>query len=342
MEESAFAIDTILIRNEYREFEKRWFYIKELFWAKELTQIFLDFIWPLIIGLALSIGTIVILNIQDIYLVLGVILLLPIWYFLRNIFFYIFLWKIFITNTGIYSFNTKKVFFTKIKYLTTAIKLQKNKYILHNTFGDPFTKIIVLLFISIFIWLLQYLMWLWSWFLVKIFFGIIITVGWLYILIYWLRQCIEHFHPLYIFWNIGKEIEKLINEIDDISIQIQIENRENINYEIFEKWYLLATENCEKIISHLEKINAIKLRINDGNTFSSDKYLNSLRLDTVNIFNEIKKFMEMKKMQLTDIQNGMIRSAWTETEEWKKETEEWIKKISDHIEQFDTLIKKIL
>lgn len=68
------------------------------------------------------------------------------------------------------------------------------------------------------------------------------------------------------------------------------------------------------ILLCIEKMEQIKQKINNGNLFNPERYFNSLRLDTFNAITEIKKFSENKKNQLLDIQNGMIRSAETDSE----------------------------
>lgn len=342
MENPVFTTETILSRKEQIEFQKTGFYMKELFWAKELTQIFLDFLWPLVLGITISVWCIFIFNISQIIITIILFSVIPLGFFLRNIYFYIFRGKLFCTNIGIYAISTKKTYSTKTKYLIKAIKSQNKKYLWANWFNDLFTKIIVFIFMAVFIWLLEYLLDLWSWFLVWVFLTIISIVAWLYGCIYAARQCVEYFHPLYIFWNIGEKTNKLITEIEDMSIQIQIENRENINFSIFEKWYNLSLKNYTEILHYIKKMEWINLKITYGESLKTERYLNSLRIDTVNTLMEIKKFMEMKKLQLTDIQQGLVRSAATESEEWKKETESGIKLITERIEQFDILIKGIL
>lgn len=342
MEDPVFATDAILTRKEQVEFQKTGFYMKELFWAKELTQIFFDFLWPLLLAIAIGVWCVLIFNISQIILIITLFSIIPLVFFLRNVYFYIFIGKLFCTYSWIYAINTKKTFSTKTKYLIKALKTQNKSYHWASGFDDLFTKIIVFIFIAVFIWLLEYLLNLWSWFLVWVFFTIITIVTCIYWIIYGLRQCMEHFHPIYIFWNIGKRTKKLITEIEDMSIQIQIENRENINFNIFEKWYNLSLKNYTEILNCIKKMEWIQLQMLYGDGIKIERYFNSLRIDTVNTLMEIKKFMEMKKLQLTDIQNGMIRSASTESEEWKKETESGIKTITDYIEQFDILIKGIL
>ncbi|NRH21208.1 hypothetical protein HOO68_04135 [Candidatus Gracilibacteria bacterium] len=342
MEDSVFTTDTILTRKEQIEFQKNGFYMKELFGVKELTQILLNFIWPVLIGIILGVGLILIFNIQQIYITFLIVLIIPIGFFLRNIFFYIFIGKLFCTNTGIYSIQTKKTFSVKMKYIEKAIKSQNKKYLGASGFDDLFTKIIVFIFISVFIGLLEYLLKLDALFLVTIFGIIIVTVSGVYGIIYGIRQYIEHFHPLYVFGNIGKKAQKLIIEIEDSSIQIQIENRENINYTAFDEGYRIASKNYSELLKCIEKMGQMKQKIGNGDLFNSERYFTSLRLDTVNTLIEIKKFIEMKKLQLIDIQSGMIRSAQTETEKGKEDTEKGIIKITENIEQFDSLIKGIL
>ena len=346
MENPVFSAEAILARKEQIEFQKTGFYMKELFWVKELTQILLNFIWPLIAVMLIWIGITLFFSIQNIYLLFMTYTItfppIPIGFFLRNIYYYIFLWKIFCTNTGIYSTNTKKTFSVKSKYIEKAIKTQNKKYLWASGFDDLFTKIIVFLFIAVFIGLLEYLLDLDSLFLVTVFIAILIIVSWVYGTIYWCRQYIEHFHPLYVFWNTGKKAQKLINEIEDISIQIQIENRENINYTIFEEWYNTVSKKYNEILLCIEKMEQIKQKIHNGGLFNAERYFNSLRLDTFNAITEIKKFSENKKNQLLDIQNGMIRSAETDSEKWKEETKEWILKITEYIDKFGLLIKWIV
>lgn len=101
----------------------------------------------------------------------------------------------------------------------------------------------------------------------------------------------------------GIKTQKMIRSIEDMSIQMQIENRDIIHYDILDTGYIVSQKNYTEILVNIENMEKIKNRIRPSSLFVAERYYSSLRFDVVNAFIEIKKFIEMKKSQLVDMQN---------------------------------------
>ena len=305
---------------EQKDFKNRWFYVKNYI-------SFFDFVSFMMLGLLkgyflLMVGMGVVAFIFgnnqiafDFYLkyteyLMWICLILPVISLLKSI-------KIYVVNG--------KIFFTKNNVLAlwkkykSIQKLQKSpNYFSFGFYGffDPFWKRIV---------------YLWFW-LVPIVSALFIQIFWFFetmliislfvLLVYFSRQLVEKFHPLYAFGNLWEKIQKLTPKIEKNSKEIQKNFKEDsTNFHIFHEWFDSLSSTFSEIVTLVIELEKVEKRANKWNLFDSEKYINSLRSDIIEPLKSLKTFLEKQKEELLNSQEELkqiqvqradpsLRSGW--------------------------------
>jgi hypothetical protein len=168
-----------------------------------------------------------------------------------------------------------------------------------------------------------------------------------YIVGYIARQLVEHFHPLYIFDNLGEKIQKLTPTIEEQSKNIQSEFESNMDFSVLSHGFELLSRNFSEIVQLIIKLEKAEKRANQWNLFDSEKYINSLRSDIVTPLISLKAFLEEKKTELIQSKQELTRVQvwWTEesgnVELQAKRSDSLIQELADNIEKLDVMIGKM-
>ncbi len=131
------------------------------------------------------------------------------------------------------------------------------------------------------------------------------------------RNIYQYFHPLYAFWNIGMNIQKLTPEIESQSKFIQAGFQKDMNFSILHSGFEELSVIFSRIVELVLKLEKIEKRANKGNLFDSVKYIDSLRTDIINPLIELKVFLEKQRGVLLESQQELGRvMVWVSSELW--------------------------
>ncbi len=266
-----------------------------------------------------------------------------IYIYLRMIYFYIIHWKIFHLGQNI-TINEKNINYLMSKFEYKSLTYFR-KFINENFLKNKnlLTGYLILLCSSLLFW-----------YQIQIFHEVKLVE--IYILIgfssfiglnYLLRQLVEHFHPLYAFWNIGEKIQMLTPTIESQSQHIQSEFQSDMNFSVLSDGFDSLSSTFSEIIALVIKLEKVEARANKWNLFDSEKYINSLRSDIVTPLTSLKAFLESQKSELTQSQKELTRvrvwrSEWTENIELQSKRSESLNiELTEIIEKLDVMIGKM-
>jgi predicted PurR-regulated permease PerM len=83
-----------------------------------------------------------------------------------------------------------------------------------------------------------------------------------YIFGYIARQLVEHFHPLYIFDNLGEKIQKLTPNIEEQSKNIQSEFESTMDFSVLSHGFELLSRNFSEIVQLIIKLEKAEKQAN--------------------------------------------------------------------------------
>jgi predicted nucleic acid-binding Zn-ribbon protein len=337
-----------LTPKEQKELERRGFLVKDYFWFIKLFKSTLPYIS--IIGIVLWI----------------------VWRWKPNfdsLFWFIFLWgipflllleyvktylrtgKLFFTNKNIFVFGKNYPNFSDFEKDASVLEifdrwLNKNPPWAHlmsyKSMRLPENKKMLLLIPMQFA-IVAYIQFLW---LIWLFLVYITPV----ILLYFLRQLVEHFHPLYAFGNLGSRIQSLTPRISETSEKIEKEFSTDMNFRTLSHSFDTLSKDFSEISSYVLKLEQIEKKANKWNLFDSEKYIGSLREDIVKPLTTLRSFLEKKKTELEASEQEMkkvrIRVGWSwnwESENLElqsKRNEPLIGELTENISKLDVMIEK--
>ncbi len=300
-----------------------------------------------------------------------ILFLIPLFYVLRAVLSYIFIGKLFYTQDFIYILAKKFNFNQPIKYLQWLkwlietnrenINILSYKFNLLEIITDPIwfwikfpiwlpylflllaTSFVILPIILIFS--IDYDFWLIIlYFLVPLWWFIFL---WTPVIIYLLRQLVEHFHPLYAFGNLGEKIQSLTPQIEQQSKEIQENFEKDMNFSILHSWFEKFSSTFSQIVSLVLKLENIEKKANKWNLFDSAKYINSLRSDILTPLISLKSFLDKQKTELMNSQKELSRvRIWWNKESWNtelasKRSESLMIELEKNITSLDEMILKM-
>ena len=166
-----------------------------------------------------------------------------------------------------------------------------------------------------------------NWYIVFFLLGLYCIPIWFII---FLRQLVEHFHPLYAFWNLWSKIQSLTPRISLQSEKIEKEFSSDMNFHILSDSFDTLSSDFQKIIGYVIKLEQIEKKANKWNLFDSEKYITSLREDITKPLISLKSFLEKQKKALEVSQEELqemtqpqekvrVRAGWMS--QWNQSTQ---------------------
>lgn len=339
-----------LSKQEKRELEKRGFLVKEHTNFYQLIRLCLPYVWLLswiLYFCGMNSESVFSFNSID-WGFFVLFAFMPVFLLIMSLDSYLFLWKIFYTENSILSYwnnfkniNELMVYFEWKDVLQTWLNKKPKVWIIESKWFDPVFKKFFIFLVSIqpFYWLLDNVF-IWS-----------IILFWAYLLIplflYFLRQLVEHFHPLYTFWNLWEKIQKLTPQIASQSELIQREFEKDMNFSVLHAGFEKLSSIFSQIISLVLKLEQVEKRANKWNLFDSTKYINSLRSDIITPLTSLRKFLESQKQELLTSQKELtrVRVWWSEEtgniDLASKRSESLLQELDENIEKLDEMIGKM-
>lgn len=357
-----------LNESEKKELKIRWFYVKDVLTIKDL---FLNIPFHLLliaifsgVGFVLW-GFIIVLFwwLASTFLprfMLSIVGFVLVYICIKSLIPYSFLGKFFINDDwtsiawyGLKLINPmkwKKIIKQDIKSWVQAIKHMIQSTPKKDLYGIPFLATVVIWGIF---WDNKFNEVLWVDLLWEYAVPMTLILCFIYGIFYLLRQLVEHFHPLYAFWNIWEKIQKLTPKIEEQSKEIQKNFQSDMNFSVLSSWFDSLSSTFSEIVSLVIKLERVEKKANKWNLFDSTKYINSLRSDIVEPLQQLKTFLEKQRDELLHSQKELqrvrvwgsdpeINSGWQGHGELSsKRSESLLGELTENIAKLDEMIGKM-
>lgn len=352
-----------LTSEEKKKLDIRGFYILQIITFKDFIKN--TFFWLVLSGIFLSIILYMLLLNTAELLFFHIILTILGTLFISSLFLYIFSSTIFFwkKNMIAYGVINKKGF---IEFLIRMSYIFRTIYNGIDNFWEEIGKMQSykkdnpVLFISI-LWCMITLMG-WSYYLNRYFpiiteadivrnISYILIPIWTYLWVGWIwNTLINHFHPLYAFWNIWEKIQKLTPAIESKSKEIQKNFEKDMNFRVLSEWFDTLSSTFSEIVSLVIKLERVEKKANKWNLFDSEKYINSLRGDIITPLKSLKSFLEEQRMNLRESQKelqkvrvkvGGDNELTSESELSSKRSEGLLVELDENISKLEEMIGKI-
>lgn len=336
-----------LTSEEKKELEKRGFLVKDWFWAQNLFDLILQFIF-----LSIIFSAIVFLVAFPFSTLLGDwwinIMAIPV-LFTSTYFFRVF--SLYIKKWSIFYWREWKILFWEIK------KRQKQWILKFMFFSHDFvdgkqsaiqdtsgTRIFRLL--SLAIALISIVVWfvIGKLLIVLVLLSLPI-LAWLGTLL--ISKIYQSFNPLYAFGNLWERIQSLTPCISEKSKQIERGFRWGMDFRVLSKSFDALASTFSQIVGLVVKLEQVEKNVNKWDLFDSMKYIDSLREDIRTPLLSLKSFLEKKKIELITSEQELSQvrvSVWWESENRELQSvrsQELMKELDESIGKLGVMIEKI-